>query len=102
MAGTMDCGSSRDELIDRAARRTGWAGSALAGAASDLRNAGAGSEDLTGLTEVVRDEADGLARLADHIESRKGENAPKIGVARPPRVARKVRLPYPQCGGWAR
>ena len=72
MVGTKDCGSSRDELIDRAARRTGWACSALAGAAADLRNAGLGREDLTGLTEVVRDEADVLARLADDIESRKG------------------------------
>ena len=102
MARTMDCRSSRDELIDRAARRTAWAGSALAGAAADLRNAGVGREDLTGLTEVVRDQADVLARLADDIDNRKGGNAPKIGVARPPSVARKLRLPYRPRPGSAR
>ena len=102
MSGTTARDPSRDELIDRAAQRTEWAGSALAGAAADLRNAGVGREDLTGLTEVVRDEADLLARLADDIESRKGESAPKIGVARPPSVAREVRLRYRPRAGSAR
>jgi hypothetical protein len=72
MSGTMPRDPGRDELINRAARKTGWAGSALAGAAADLHNAGVGSEDLAGLTEVVLDKAHLLARLADDIESRKG------------------------------
>src|SRR5438034_4482219 len=93
MPGTMPRDPSRDELISRAAQKTGWAGNALSGAATDLRNAGAGREDLTGLTEVVRDEADLLARLADDIESRKGQNAPKIDAGRRAGGAQKVRLP---------
>jgi hypothetical protein len=89
----------RDELINRASRKTGWASSALVNAAADLHNGGAGAEDLAGLTEVVLDEADPLARLADDIESRKGENAPKIGAGLRPRVTQRARLPYQRSEG---
>jgi len=94
MSGTGARDPGRDELIKRATRKTGWASSALAGAAADLHDAGVGAEDLAGLTEVVLNEADLLARLADDIESRQGENGPRSDPRRRPGVAQNARLRY--------
>jgi hypothetical protein len=58
-----------DELVSRASKRTDWAGSALEGAAGDL--ADVGEDGLTGLAEVVQDEAEKVSRLAKDIESQR-------------------------------
>jgi hypothetical protein len=59
-----------DLLITRAARRTDWAGTALEGAAGDLADAhGSEGDALTGLTEVVLEEAARVSHLAEDIES---------------------------------
>lgn len=59
-----------DELIARAAKRAGWAGAALEGAAWDLHDA---CDDegkvMAGVCEVVLDEAARVHRLAADIES---------------------------------
>jgi len=61
-----------DELITRAAKRTDWAGAALESAAGDLDDADGGAgNDLTGLAEVVLEEAACVSRLAEDIESRR-------------------------------
>ncbi len=67
----VDAAAIRDsELIRRAAKRADWAGAALEGAAGDLDEAhGAEGNALTGLTEVVLDEAARVSRLAEDIES---------------------------------
>jgi hypothetical protein len=58
-----------DALIGRAARRADWAVSALEGAAGDLTRAhGPEGNSLTGITEIVRDQAERLSSLADDIE----------------------------------
>jgi hypothetical protein len=58
-----------DALIDRAARRADLAVSALEGAAGDLTRAhGPEGNSLTGITEIVRDQAERLSSLADDIE----------------------------------
>src|SRR5690242_12858604 len=60
-----------DELIGRAAKRAGWAGTALESAARDLDGAcGADGNALSGLAEVVQDEATRVSNLAEEIESR--------------------------------
>src|ERR1700730_13160983 len=57
-------------LIGRAAKRTKLAGTALASAAWDLDSAHARHGNaLTGLAEVVRDEAGRVSRLVKDIES---------------------------------
>jgi len=59
------------ESIGRAAKRAGWAGTALASAARDLDGAwGADGNALSGLAEVVQDEATRVSNLAEEIESR--------------------------------
>jgi hypothetical protein len=60
-----------DALIARAAKRTDFAGTALASAASDLDNAhgSRNGKALTGIAEMVREEAERVSRLAEDIES---------------------------------
>jgi hypothetical protein len=59
-----------DALIGRASRRADWAVSALEGAAGDLTSAhGPEGNPLTGITEIVQEQAVRLASLADDIES---------------------------------
>jgi hypothetical protein len=61
-----------DELMARAAKRTDWAGTALESAAGDLDDAhGAEGNALTGLAEVVLEEANRVSHLAEDIESRR-------------------------------
>jgi hypothetical protein len=59
-----------DERITRAAKRTDWAGTALEGAAEDLDVArGEEGSALSGLAEVVQEEARRVSHLAEDIES---------------------------------
>lgn len=59
-----------DERITRAAKRADWAGTALAGAANDLDDAhGEEGKPLTGLAELVQEEAERVASLAEDIDS---------------------------------
>jgi hypothetical protein len=59
-----------DVLITRAAKRTDWAGTALASAAEDLDDAHGGEGSaLTGLVELVQEEATRVSHLAEDIES---------------------------------
>ena len=65
-------------LIARAAKRTKLAGTALASAAWDLDSAHTRyGNALTGLAEVVRDEAGRVSRLVNDIESHR--DAPDDG-----------------------
>src|ERR1700724_4693590 len=67
------------ELIARAAKRTDWAGTVLEGAAGDLGDAhGDDGKALTGLAEVVLEQAARISRLAKDIESHRpvSEEAP--------------------------
>jgi hypothetical protein len=60
-----------NELIGRAAKRAGWAGTALESAARDLDGTwGADGNALSGLAEVVQDQATRVSNLAEEIESR--------------------------------
>ncbi|HEY4896454.1 MAG TPA: hypothetical protein VII01_10225 [Solirubrobacteraceae bacterium] len=68
--------ASDDERIERAAKRTGWAHSALEGAADDLDDAhGEHGKPLTDLAEVVQEEAGRVGNLADDIDSHKSPPA---------------------------
>ena len=59
-----------DQLIERAAKRTDLAGAALVSAAGDLDCAhGRAGNTLTGLAEVLRDEAMCVSHLVEDIES---------------------------------
>jgi hypothetical protein len=59
-----------DQLIARAAKRANLAGTALASAAGDLGNAHSRDGNaLTGLAEVVLDEAGRVSNLVEDIES---------------------------------
>jgi hypothetical protein len=61
-----------DGLIERAAKRTDLAGTALVGAAGDLGSArGRDGNALTGLAEVLLHDAQRLSQLAQDIESHK-------------------------------
>jgi hypothetical protein len=61
-----------DELIARAAKRASLAGSALRSAAGDLQDAhGDDGNALTGVADVVLDEAVRVSNLAEDIESRR-------------------------------
>jgi hypothetical protein len=60
-----------DELVERAAKRTDWAGSALEGAADDLDDVGKDQSALTALAETVQEEAEHVSRLAKDIESQR-------------------------------
>lgn len=62
-----------DKLVGRAAKRTGWAGTALESAAGDLADVGDEGDALSGLAEVVEDEAARVSRLAEDIESQLGD-----------------------------
>jgi hypothetical protein len=72
-AGTVGAAAKHeDELITRAAKRADWAGTALESAAGDLDDVrGREGNDLTGLAEVVKDEAGRVSRIAEDIESRR-------------------------------
>jgi hypothetical protein len=60
-----------NELIARAAEHAGWAGAALEGAARDLDGTwGADGNALSGLVEVLEDEAARVCSLAEEIKSR--------------------------------
>jgi hypothetical protein len=60
------------ELISRAAKRAGWAGTALENAAGDLSDAHGGEgRALTGLAEVVLEQAERVSHLAEDIESQR-------------------------------
>jgi hypothetical protein len=62
-----------DALIGRAAKRTGLAGAALLSAAWHLDNAhGRDGNALTGLAELVRDEAGRVSHLVEDIASHRG------------------------------
>jgi hypothetical protein len=59
-----------DQLIARAAKRTDLAGTALVSAAQDLGSAcGRDGNALTGLAEVLLNDAQRLSQLAEDIES---------------------------------
>jgi hypothetical protein len=61
-----------DSAAPGAAKRTDWAGAALESAAGDLDDAHGGEgNDLTGLAEVVLEEAACVSHLAEDIESRR-------------------------------
>ncbi len=65
-----------EELIARAAKHAGWAGAALESAARDLDGTwGADGNALSGLVEVVQDEATRVCSLAAEIESRSTKEA---------------------------
>lgn len=62
-----------NQSIGRAAKHAGWAGTALESAARDLDGAwGADGNALSGLVEVLQDQAARVANLAEEIESRRG------------------------------
>ena len=61
-----------DALIARAAKRVDWAGAALRTAARDLSDAhGDDGNPLTGLAEVILDQAARASSLAEDIERRR-------------------------------
>jgi len=66
-----------DELVERAAKRTDWAGEALEHAADDLDDVGADETKLTALAETVQEEAEHVSRLAKDIESQRADTKPK-------------------------
>jgi hypothetical protein len=69
--GQSNAAKRSDERIGRAAQRAGWAGTALESAARDLDSAcGADGNALSGLAEVVQDQATRVSNLAEEIESR--------------------------------
>jgi hypothetical protein len=73
-----------DALIRRAARRAGWAVSALEGAAGDLTRAhGPEGNSLMGITEIVQDQAARVSSLAHDIERYRaipGDSQPRPGT----------------------
>jgi hypothetical protein len=70
-AGRSNSARRSEESIRRAAKRAGWAATALEGAARDLDGAcGSDGNALSGLAEVVQDEAARVCNLAEEIESR--------------------------------
>jgi hypothetical protein len=80
-----------DELIARAAKRANCAGAALEGAAADMEGAyDSEGAPLTGLAEVVLDEAARVFHLAEDIES---QRSPEGGAERTPLDGRR-RDPY--------
>lgn len=61
-----------DERIRRAAKRAGWAAAVLEGAARDLDGAsGADGNALSGIAEVVHDQAIRVSSLAEEIAHRR-------------------------------
>jgi len=72
-----------DTLISRAAKRTSLAGTALASAAVDLDDAhGHDGNALTGLAEMILDEATRVTRLVGDIESHRPVPARSSGSRR--------------------
>jgi tagatose-1,6-bisphosphate aldolase non-catalytic subunit AgaZ/GatZ len=69
-----------DELIARAAERVDWAGAALESAADHLVGArSCEGNPLTGVSEVVMDEAARVARLAEDVASQLRDPASSVG-----------------------
>lgn len=85
-----------DELIARAAKRADWAGAALRTAARDLSGAhGDDGNPLTGLAEVVLEQAVRASSLAEDIERRRPPQSERRSAApraagRPPRTASRT------------
>jgi hypothetical protein len=70
-AGRSNSAQRSNELIGRAAKHAGWAGAALESAARDLDGTwGADGNALSGLVEVVQDQATRVSNLAEEIKSR--------------------------------
>jgi hypothetical protein len=68
-----------DERIARAAKRADWAGAALVSAAEDLGGArSCEGNRLTGIIEVVMDEAARVGRLAEDIASQLRDPASSV------------------------
>ncbi len=79
-----------NELIGRAAKHARWAGAALDSAARDLDGTwGADGNALSGLVEVVQDEATRVSSLAEEIRSR-SSHATEVGPD-PSRPSRQQR-----------
>ena len=69
--GRSNSAARSNELIGRAAKHAGWAGAALESAARDLDGTwGADGNALSGLVEVVENEAIRVSNLAEEIKSR--------------------------------
>jgi hypothetical protein len=69
--GRTNAATRNEALIGRAAQRAGWAGIALERAAGDLDGAwGADGNGLSGLAEIVHEEAARASKLAREIEGR--------------------------------
>jgi hypothetical protein len=69
--GRSNSATKNGALIGRAAKRAVWAGIALERAARDLDGAcGSDGNALSGLAEIVHDEAARVSKLAEEIESR--------------------------------
>jgi hypothetical protein len=78
-----------DGLIERAAKRADWAGAALESAAGDLDGAcGTEGNALTGLAEVVLDEAARVSHLAEDIGSQRPDSDDRENRTRTPRIVR--------------
>ncbi len=78
-AGTGSRADRNDERIARAAKRADWAGAALVSAAEDLGGArSCDGNPLTGVSEVVMDEAARVARLAEDIASQLRDPASSV------------------------
>jgi hypothetical protein len=72
-----------DVLIARAARRAGWAASALDSAAADLEAAhDREGNPLTSLAEVVSEGAARVSHMAADIESRRATSTERTGPCR--------------------
>ncbi len=71
-AGRSSSVKRNDERIGRAAERAAWAGLALEAAARELDGAsGVDGNALSGLAELVQDQATRAASLAEEIEHRR-------------------------------
>jgi hypothetical protein len=69
--GRSNSATRSNELIRRAAKHASWAGTALDSAARELDGTwGADGNALSGLVEIVQDEATRVTNLAEEIESR--------------------------------
>jgi hypothetical protein len=80
--GRSSAAARNDALIGRAAERARWAGIALDRAARDLDLAkGADGNALSGLAEVVQDEATHVSKLAEEIASRGSAPRRRTGPA---------------------
>jgi hypothetical protein len=88
-----------DGLIERAAKRADWAGAALESAAGDLDGVyGTEGNALTGLAEVVLDEAARVFHLAEDIGSQRPDSEDREDP-RELHGARAGRSRLPDAGG---